>query len=88
MTFKQLHWSQKTAYSLVALCFLSAPIHFILPNKGDIAAAIHFVPVVACAVVFVVCMILGLQTQPREMRPALFSLLAMIVHWAAAMLVM
>ena len=58
MRFKELHWSQRLAYSIVAIAFLTTPIHFVLP-RGQF----HALPLIACLVLLLVCMVLGFQTQ-------------------------
>jgi 4-amino-4-deoxy-L-arabinose transferase-like glycosyltransferase len=82
MRFKELHWSQRFAYSLVAVTFLTTPIHFVLPRDSEF----HALPIIACLLLLLGCMVLGFQTQPREMRPALLAFLAMWVHVGVAVL--
>lgn len=82
MGFVQLHWSQKAAYGLVAAGFVNAPVHFALPNESNW----HVLLFGLCTSLTVGCMILGLQTQPREMRPALFAFLGLWVHVGMAYL--
>jgi hypothetical protein len=76
MTITQLHWSQKAAYGVVAFSFLTSPIYWFVSDDSHIAFGACF----GSWVLFVTCIFLCLQTQPRELRPALLALLAACLH--------
>jgi hypothetical protein len=70
----------KIAYGVVLVSFATALAHFFpIADAHEALLAASFIP-------GVVCMVLGLQVQPREMRPALFAFLGIWVHAACFVL--
>jgi hypothetical protein len=64
----------KIAYGVVWVSLASALAQF-LPI-GDMHEALLGASILAV----IICMVLGLQVQPREMRPALFAFLSVWIH--------
>lgn len=68
------------AYGVVWASFPSASAHFFSIGEAHEALLVaSFAPVI-------ICIILGLQVQPREMGPALFAFLSIWVHVACFVL--
>jgi hypothetical protein len=64
----------KIAYGVVVVSLAAALAHFFpIGDAHETLLVGSFIPVI-------VCMVLGLQVQPREMRPALFAFLGTWIH--------
>ena len=64
----------KIAYGTAWISFASALAHFFAIGEA------HEALLGASVVPVIICMVLGLRVQPREMRPALFAFLGIWVH--------
>ena len=65
----------KTAYVLVATTLIAALGHFFVRSLTA-----HVYLLTASFSIIFICMVLGFQVQPREMRPALLAVFGFWVH--------
>jgi hypothetical protein len=80
MLFKGVSSSKfvRAAYVLVILSFLTLPIHFLVDRRSVLQGAL----LAASTVVFVFSLAAAIMSKPRDVRLAVFALLAWIIHGA------